>query len=78
MIKFFVFIFFHLCHACTCMGLPSRADRGEMGRGGGELVYVLTHTNHCIVFDFHSNMSIPLKHKTYSTVFLAQKSVMCK
>lgn len=46
--------------------------------GGGELVYVLTHTNHCIVFDFHSNMSIPLKHKTYSTAFLAQKSVMCK
>lgn len=76
MIKFFIFIFFHLCHACTCMGLPSRADRGEMG--GGELVYVLTHTNHCIVFDFHSNRSIPLKHKTYSTAFLAQKSVMCK
>lgn len=74
MIKFF--IFFHLCHACTCMGLPSRADRGEIGGGG--LVYVLTHTNHCIVFDFHSNMSIPLKHKTYSTAFLAQKSVMCK
>lgn len=51
---------------------------GRWGGGGGELVYVLTHTNHCIVFDFHSNMSIPLKHKTYSTVFLAQKSVMCK
>lgn len=46
--------------------------------GGGGLVYVLTHTNHCIVFDFHSNMSIPLKHKTYSTAFLEQKSVMCK
>lgn len=41
-------------------------------------IYVLTHTNHCIVFDFHSNMSIPLKHETYSTAFLAQKSVMCK
>lgn len=63
----------------SCMYLHgSPVTRGSGGDGGGGLVYVLTHTNHCIVFDFHSNMSIPLKHKTYSTAFLAQKSVMCK
>lgn len=64
----------------SCMYLHgSPVTRGSGGDwGGGKLVYVLTHTNHCIVFDFHSNMSIPLKHKTYSTAFLAQKSVMCK
>lgn len=64
----------------SCMYLHvSPVTRGSGGDGGGgELVYVLTRTNHCIVFDFHSNMSIPLKHKTYSTAFLAQKSVMCK
>lgn len=65
----------------SCMylhGSPVTRGSGGDGGGGEELVYVLTHTNHCIVFDFHSNMSIPLKHKTYSTAFLAQKSVMCK